>query len=367
MSTFTLYATDRVGVRQAVVDPYESCEIFARINDVSSWSLVLPTDTSAGQVFASDTFARLEIGVDDLIWRSGPMTRLERTVDVDGDWLRLDGVDDTVWLARRLAHPQPGTQQPPYSTTAYDVHTGAPSTVIGELVNVNAGPGAIYFRRVAGLTVPTPPVIGAAITVSARWDNLLTLLQGIARGAGLAFDVVDLKLEVYLPSNKGVVFSAGLETLAGWVLTAPAASANYAFVAGGGAGTARIIREIQTQSSIDTWGRAELFQDRRDTSDTAQLDQAGRDTLAGTVTPISVVFNPIDTDGQTFGRDWNLGDVATVQAGGLTVIDQIREIHVTLDDNGATVVPSVGAPTGDLALFRSLAGLDRRVRQLERI
>jgi hypothetical protein len=367
MTTFTLYVTDRGGARQAQIDTYESAEVFARINDVSSWNLRLPTDTDAGRLFSTDTFARLEVRVDDLVWRSGPMTRLERTVDVDGDWLNVDGVDDTVWLLRRLAHPQPGSATPPYSTTAYDVHTGAPSTVIAELVNVNAGPGAVPLRRVANLVVPTPPAIGANVTVNARWDNLLALCQGIAQGAGLVFDIVDLTLNVYAPADNGIVFSAGLETLGGWVLTAPAASANYVFVAGSGEGTARLIRELIDQVSIDTWGRVETFQDRRDTGNILLLDQAGRDTLASTVTPISVVFTPIDTDGQTFGRDWNLGDVATVVAGGLTVVDEIREIHVTLDDAGATVVPSVGAPIGDLALFRSLAGLDRRVRQLERI
>ncbi len=79
------------------------------------------------------------------------------------------------------------------------------------------------------------------------------------------------------------------------------------------------------------------------------------------------MFTPLDTDGQMFGTDWTLGDIVTVIAGGLTVIDQIREVHVTLDDAGVTIIPSVGQPAGDLALFRSLAGLDRRVRQLERI
>ena len=97
------------------------------------------------------------------------------------------------------------------------------------------------------------------------------------------------------------------------------------------------------------------------------MDQAGGEALAAGVVPTSVAFVPLDTDGQTFGRDWALGDLVTVLAGELTVHDQVREVHVTLDDDGATVIPSVGAPSGDLAMFRSLAGLERRVRQLERI
>ena len=150
-------------------------------------------------------------------------------------------------------------------------------------------------------------------------------------------------------------------------MTMEAAKANKVVVAGQGVDTGRLIREQTDPDSVALWGLAETFQDRRDTPDVAELDKAGIETLASSVTPVTVVFTPLDTDGQAFGRDWSLGDLVTVNAGGLTVHDQVREVHVTLDDQGATVIPSVGAPAGDLQLFRSLAGLDRRVRQLERI
>jgi hypothetical protein len=367
INDWAVYATDRVGNRQAVVDPYESAEVIARANDVSTWQITLPTDTEAGQWFITDTFARLEIALNGVAWRSGPVSHLERTVDLDGDMLQVSGVDDTVWLARRNAHPQPGTAAPPYSTTAYDVHTGTVATVLAELVRVNAGPGAVTARQVPGLLVPIPAPAGPALTVSARWQNLLTLCQDTARPSGLLFDVVDLTFRVYAPADRGVVFSSGLETLAGWKMIAEAATVNKAVVAGAGDLAARLIREKSDATSIATWGLVESFVDRRDTSDVAELDKSGVEALADGVTPTTVVFTPIDTEGQAFGRDWTLGDLVTVRAGGLTVHDQIREVHVTLDDDGATIIPSVGAPAGDLALFRALAGLDRRVRQLERI
>lgn len=364
---WTLYAADRHGIRQAQIDTYERAEVVARANDVSTWTLTLPTNTAAGALFATDTFARIEVVSDDSVWRSGPMTQLERTVDLDGDMLTVSGVDDTIWLQRRLAHPQPGTAAPPYNATAYDVHVGQVTTVLAELANVNAGPGAVASRRVTGLLVPPPAPAGGLVTVSARWQNLLTLMQDTARAAGIIFDVVDLTFHAAPAVASGAVFSAGLETLAGWRLVAPAPSANKVVVAGQGQGTARTIREVTDASSIATWGLAETFQDRRDTNVASELDAAGIETLASTVTPVSVVFTSLDTDGQTFGVDWNLGDIVTVKAGGLTVIDQVREIHLTLDDTGATVVPSVGQPVGDLAMFRALAGFSRRVRQLERI
>jgi hypothetical protein len=307
------------------------------------------------------------VRVDDTVWRSGPVTNLERTVDGDGDMLTVSGVDDTYWLRARNAHPQPGTAAPPYSSTAYDTRTGNAAQVLAQYVDVNAGPAAVSARRVQGLTVPIPAPAGPTVTLAARWQNLLAFIQTTARSSGLLFDIVGLEFGCELAVNRGAIFSAGLETLGGWVLTGEAPTANKVVVAGKGEGTARLIREKQDATSISTWGLVETFEDRRDTDAVAELDQAGIDRLADSVIPITVVFTPLDTEGQTFGRDWNLGDIVTVQAGGLTVIDQIREIHVTLDADGATIVPSVGQPAGDLALFRALAGLSKRVRQLERV
>ena len=363
---WTMFVADRTGVRQAQIDIYESAEIIARANDVGTWTITLPTNTDAGRILATDTFARVEIAVDDSTWRSGPVTHLERTVDMDGDMLQVSGVDDLVWLARRFASPTPASTGPPYPD-AYYVDTGPVGEVVGRLVNVNAGPGAVAARRVPGLTVPPPGPVGPAVTVWARFQTLLTLCQDLARPSGLLFDVVDLTYRATMPVDRGAVFSAGLETLGAWTMTTEAASANVVLVAGQGEGAERMLRVVTDPTSIATWGWAEQFQDRRDTPDPNQLVQAGTETLADAVTPTTVVFEPLDTDGQTFGRDWTLGDIVTVYAGKLTVHDQIREVHVTLDEHGATVIPSVGKPAGDLALFRSLAGLDRRVRQLERV
>ena len=90
---------------------------------MSTWQVTLPTQTEAGALFTTDSFARLEVVLDGAIWRSGPVSHLERTVDLDGDMLQVSGVGDMVWLARRNAHPQPGSAAPPYSTTGYDIHT----------------------------------------------------------------------------------------------------------------------------------------------------------------------------------------------------------------------------------------------------
>lgn len=367
MNTWELYVTDRTGTRQVALDCYETGELIARTNDVSTWEVTLPTDCPAGEIFLSDTFARLEVAVNGMIWRSGPVSQVKRDVDLDGDMLTVSGVDDTVWLARRNAHPQPGTPAPPYNLTAHDVHTGNVAAVLAGLVDVNLGPSAVAARQVPGLAVPTPSPAGPTITVNARWQNLLTIMQDTARPYDILFEIVDLTFNARMAVNRGAVFSEGLETLAGWSMTSEAADANKVVVAGGGELTERLIREASDPASIAQWGLAETFQDRRDTTDTDEMDKAAQETLADSVHPVTVTFTPVDTEAQEFARDWWLGDIVTVIVGGFTIVDQIREVHVTLDDKGVTIVPSVGKATGDLALFRQLALLAKRLRQLERI
>jgi hypothetical protein len=355
-----LYYADRTGVRHGLLDTYEEAELVGRANDVSTWRVVLPSDTDAARFFMADSFARLEIDHDGLAWRSGPLAHLERTVDVDGDMLEIAGVDDTAWIYRRLAWPTP--------TLGYFTQTGPLSQVLAALVDHNLGPASPWaWRKVPGLTVPVPAPVGGTITVNARYQNLLAFMQDTSRPAGVIFDIVGLQFRAFLPRDLGAVFSAGLETLGGWKARAQAPNLNYALVAASGQLQSRLTRTVSDQASVDTWGLFEGFVDQRQTSDTAEMDKAGAEAVAAGVIPTTVVFTPLDTEGQKFGEDWQLGDLVTVKAGDLTVYDQIREVHVLLDDAGATVTPSVGAPAGDLQLFRSIAGLDRRVRQLERI
>ena len=97
-----------------------------------------------------------------------------------------------------------------------------------------------------------------------------------------------------------VVFSVALGTLAGWSSAAEAPDLTYAYVAGGGEGTTRLIREYGDAAGLAGWGRSEGFIDRRDTTDVAELDQAGAEALAAATKPISVDLAAIDTAGQAF-------------------------------------------------------------------
>jgi hypothetical protein len=364
-ATFRLVAADWL-TDLAEIDDYEHLTLVARYNDVSTYELVLPFADDAAQALVNAARPRLVIYADGDVYRSGPVTRIQRDRAPDGDMLTINGVDDLVWLTRRVAHPEPGTAAPPYNHVAYDVRTGPASQVIAQLVNVNAGPAAIATRQVPGLTVPTPAAMGATITISARYQGLLALLQPILLQQRLGLRIRDLVCEVFQPTGTAV-FSVAVGTLASWTSTLEAPDLTYTYVAGGGEGTARVIREVADAQAVIDWGRIESFVDRRDTTATAELDQAGAEALAEGIHPIALQLEALNTDGQRFLRDWNVGDLATFAVGDLTVSDVIVEATIQLDANKPpTVTPVIGGNPLTLAQWRASQQQARRLRQLER-
>jgi hypothetical protein len=341
--TFELVAVDWQ-TPLGLIEGYERATIAARFNAVSSWEIVLPTSGKGAQLLLNAARPRVVVRVRGGVFRSGPVTRVERTADLDGDFVTLTGADDLVWLQRRLAHPTPALPAPPYNTQAYDAQIGAASTVIAGYVNRNLGPAAVPARQLAGFTVPPPPAFGGTISVQARYDNLLDFVARIANAAGVGIAAPDLTFQVFQPSGEAV-FSVELGTLAGWTTTLEAPDANYVYVAGQGEAQARTIREYQDGQSYLDWGRVETFQDRRDTNDPAQLDQAGAEALVAGVKAPTVDMQALDTPAQEFLTDWNLGDIATAYVGGQQIRQIVAEVDIELEGNApARITPVLGGP-----------------------
>jgi hypothetical protein len=360
--------------RVAVLDDYRDCELIPRFNDVGSWSLTL--DRRVGKAASlTDPAYGVEITRDGTAVLSGPVNTVHSTRDGTTQTLTVSGPDDMVWLRRRLAHPQPGSSTPPYDTQAYSTGTAQASALLRAYVNVNAGPSAIAPRRVPGLMAADDPLLGSTITGRGRWQVLLELLAELAvAGGGLGFrvrhDGTALLFEVYEPTDKTdtVHFSYGNGTLAGHEYERAGPETSYLYVGGGGEGTARIIYEQQGDDAV-TWGRAESFQDRRDTTDTSELAQAADETLGehGETTGLSIT--PVDTDGQRYLTHYQLGDKVSAVIDGSTVTELIREVKITLRPNRAELVaPQIGTPgkRSVLALFDRMRRLSGRVTNLER-
>lgn len=372
MADWAVFARAASGQRTGQVEEHTSIDVTPRFNDVGSYTLkgVPPATVIARGLLAPR--AGLEFERDGKVVLSGPITADDRTYNATTDTWDFSGDDDTVFTRWRVVHPQPTTAAPPYTSSAYDVSTGPASTVLLHYIDVNAGPSALARRQIPGLTLAADPAIGAPLRFGGRWQNLLTIVQWAARLGDIAFTVLGLQVQVYQPNDLSdtIVLSTDLGNLAEYRLSRKAPDANFVYVGGGGQGTSRVVRQGQDSPSVAGWGVIEQFVDRRDTTDTTELDGEITRQLLDKAGPVAITAKPIDLEQMRYGEHYQLGDKVTVIVDGLEVVDRIREVRFVRDANTDTVEPGIGNPDvlADLRrtrLSRRYGELARRMTALE--
>lgn len=373
--TWTIYVRNSDLLRAGQVDDYESLTCICRFNDVGTWELRLDRRSAAADALTARG-AGIEVRRDDFVVMTGPVTRLKRDRSDRSNMLTVSGVDDNVWLERRLAHPQPASSAPPYSTSADDIREAIGSTVIWQYVNVNLGPGAIAPRRLPTLTMATDPLVGTSVKGTARYDVLLELIQKLAIAAGdigFRIDQVDtgLVFQVYSPEDKttSIVFSEGFANLSAFSYESQAPSYTYVYGGGAGEGVAREFSEGQDPAAVANWGRIEKLLDAREQDDGPSVSQQISTALAENSEKLSLEITPVDTTNLSYGVHYKLGDKVSAVIDGVLLSDIVREVEVRLTANAAaSLVPVLGTPGRNtlLALFEAVRDLNSRTRNLER-
>lgn len=381
--SWKLYTRDANLQRQGEIDDFTECQLKPVFNDVGTWSLTIDRRSSQAVGLTTPGWGIVAVRGGTTIL-SGPGRTRRHMVDGDKNQVTISGFTDDVWLHRRRVSPSPTESSPPYTTSAYDVRTGQASTVLRQYADVNAGPGAVSTRRVTNLVIGSDPLVGSTVTGNGRWDNLLTLLQGLAVNGAVGFRVIHvgdtIEFQVYQPTDRTttVKFSLGLANLEGFEYESEAPEANYIYVGGQGEGTARAILERPDSSSIATWGRIEGdFVDRRDTTDTKVLAQAGDEALAEGQEKATLSVTPIETPTSRYGEHYSLGDKVTVQLEGPArtpyaesgqIQDVLRSVEINLTPDGQVVKPAIGTPprTDVFRLFRAFRQLKADVSLLKR-
>lgn len=371
---WTVFARHPLLLRHGEID-FASLEAVLRFNAVGSWVMTLDGRSPLVQQMTLPGWGIEVVNDDGVTVMSGPVDKVNRERDERSNVLTFYGSDDNTYLAERQVHPEPATAAPPYSTNEHDVRTGKCSTVLRAYVNANLGPTALGPRKVTGMGIDSDPLVGDTITGRGRWQNLLEFLQGLAlEGGGLGFRVKQvsnaLRFQVYMPVDRSatVQFSVDKGNLASYSYSTSRSTANYVYAGGGGEGTARTIQEGQDPFEITQWRRIEMFADRRDTTDPAELTQEITKQLLEGKGEAAVSVVPIDLEGSAFLQDYDLGDTVSAIVDG-TVTDVIREVKVSLTPEGPQrVIPSIGTPgyRDVLKLFRALQRLNGRVANLER-
>lgn len=402
-----MYVRDRYFNRVAEIENFQSLTLKPTFNLVGAWTLVLPTNCPA--VFE---IVKPQAGIivvrDGITIFSGPVSQKERKWSKDDDVLTINGYDDNIFLQYFLAYP---TQVGPPYNADYDVRTGPAETIMKQYVDANIGSGAQSNRKL-NITIEPDQARGSTVTGRARFNTLLDQCGTLALAGGdMGFKLIQnedsLQFQVYQPTDKtkSVIFSPLLGNLIDFDYTETSPQANYIIAGGTGTGASRTTQENGDSESISNYGRIEEFLDQRDTTDPTQLQQAISTELSQKANQTNLNITPVDTDAIQFNRDYNLGDKVTViltqpdtmveieefiyyvsafQSGAYSVekvkeiqsvsdviTDVVRQLTITIDQNGETINPTIGSPDAltrsGLSIFSKMKKMNRRLINLERV
>lgn len=247
-----------------------------------------------------------------------------------------------------------------WTLDGYLTVTATAPEIIGEFVNREAGPGAIYAgvdRRTQGLTLAAIVPAGATVTHVLRNTNLLLKIQQIAQAYGLDIQVVgngaalfEFQVGTLLGTDRRIgnpagnppmVFSAGYGNI-----TEPhyiedrLEEVTHIFVGGEGTGLERTIYDQQDAALIadSPWNLREAFADGRSFDSESKLQVRAEEELHEYAPITDLEFRLIETVAYKYGRDWDLGDLVTATYRNVQLDYVVEAVTVTVDDTGVETI-----------------------------
>lgn len=223
---------------------------------------------------------------------------------------------------------------------------------------------AITARPVSHLSLGAAQGYTEACAFQATGKNVQTTLTALAKASGLGYiarlDVPNHQwvFEVYKGTDKSVtqsaspyvLFSDEFGNIDGPQYTYnEQAFKNYAYVAGEGEGSARVIVEVDQTGGEP---RRELWVDARDLQKgeltdaqyRAQLTQRGLEKLAESARSESFEAAAVDTANFEYLNDWDLGDIVSFEKWGLLLNQRITEVEEVYENGVVTITPVCGTP-----------------------
>lgn len=329
-------------------------------------------------VAANTADARVLVRLDGQVWAGGPVEKPavgSYSPDEGTGLVTVNFATFEALLGERLAYPNPAVAATVQATDSWVRTATNAETVMRDLVNLNAGPGALAARQVYGLALGGLAGAGAAIDLSARFEVLPDLLRTAAEaGGGLGWRVrpsgAALLFEVYAPVDRSgyVRFSRGLGNLREYTIDPESPTCTAALVGGDGEGAARqIVERVNASALTIGYRRIEKWIPQGGT--TVELNQAGDAALAEGDARTNLAARVIDGPQSSYGATYFLGDLVAVEiAPGYAVTERVVGVELTgSPDDGVTVAPTIGAdPITNWADLQLLRDTQRRVGAQER-
>lgn len=308
-------------------------------------------------------WSRLDTTTHIALYHRGQQLIAGVPVEIEQSWehgvteLRVAGVSHMVYLRDRVTVPNPARALTAQDTDAEYRLSGSAVNVAGQMVRDQASTAAARAEYRTPLWVTELSSGGESVKVRARYKNVLDELQRIAAlSPGLTASTAVTEATSSRPRvvftvaqgrdlARAVRFTEATGGVLSYTLTRSAPEVTDVIVAGQGEGTARTIRHLT--GDHQTWGRRiYTFQDRRDTDDTTELDQAGQETLTEGAATAAVSVQVTDTEQIQYGRDYQIGDTVTIQTSAGDITDTLEAAELRFDHSGLDIRLHVGAKPG---------------------
>jgi hypothetical protein len=363
-------------------------------NSVGSWTMAVPySDALWNQIMAGDFFVLVhwrglftfggkceQPGYSDSV----PGSPTGQTISGhSGPFVTLTGADYLALLANRIAYPNPTVAWASQTAAATDAVSNMPlESAIKHYVSRNAGSSAIAARRISQMDIAPDLGRGANVSYTVKFGtgvnlNLMDICRALIGQSGSKMGMSltrnpstnRLTFDVYIPRDlsKKAWFSEALGNLASvqFYITDP--TCTDALIQG--SGTNFLTTNVTTGKTA--WNIIETFVDSSTETDVNVLKTTGQTTVNDGQAGPSIAATAVDTPFLTYGRDYGLGDIVTVEVRpGASWTDMVSGVTLTADpsqDPQVSAVPTIGnsanATTNDQRILGSMLS---RLRKLER-
>lgn len=327
------------------VSDFVTLHILMTLNDVGSWSIKsrtkepCPFEPGMGIIVVRDS---------EFLY-GGIVEKIQDVLDAKTSlytW-EVSGVGDLGYLNRRVCYVDPITGST--TTAGHYTDSGELSSVINRLIDRNVGENAMESRRESFIRSNSVTPFGGQISVSLRFQNLLSAVVSTCRKNGYNiranWDKNNSKVFYELFTGKNLsqdfIFSEQLNNITNSEFIAKVPEGNSLIAGGKGEMTEREFAYADNATSIDQWGRIERFIDARNQDGLEDYVNGKLDERSENVVGYSCTASDSDNAPQ-FGKDYNLGDIISMKVGTTYIAAEVQQVEIDVNGGRETISPKFG-------------------------
>lgn len=363
VASFELWLTDDTGARIAELSTGLGLNASKVVNGIGEFTWVAPPSFPRSLVQPDQMFQLWyePPGGAKVLWNTYFLRRFKYI----GKGFEFGGPDVNGLLWRRIVAAYAGSTQAKKGPMAAD---DMMKEVVTESMLDTAEPLPLFGTRAwTNLTVQAANTLGPTISKSYPFDKLLTMDGGgvmpiLARAASQAgtetfyaiqplvvgSDSITFEFRTFVnyPGNNvssTVIFDQDSGNLINPELEYDySREENYIYAAGQGTQENRDVQQVwdATRMGQSIWGRMEGQADSRNQEDSNSVTASGNDKLWEGQPTIRFTGQLVDTEGTTFVKHWDVGDVVKVKFEAIEFLSIVRAATLTVDISGRVSVDS---------------------------